>query len=179
MKECIHDSAAGFHLTRMTEWNSRTSPDDRPRLLYRWRYQQQDGIHVPATVELQYDDLKHARRFDLESCEFNVDVADAMFTVAALRLDDNQLFMDDVNRIAYVMQEGELVKLTDYASIVEPTPAQDVRYQPIAESSASSAIPEGPGQNATFRYWILGLNGLAVVAIVIVWFVLRRKKSNC
>ena len=121
LKEYIYSSDAGFNVVRFSEWRR----EDEPFLLYSWEFQRMepDAIYVPSMVDIQYAGLTKRRVLTLPECVLNEPIDPDLLTEAALELEDGDLLMDEVARVAYEWKEGEPEKLANYGEGPPKTPA--------------------------------------------------------
>jgi hypothetical protein len=154
LKEYVYSSDAGFNVVRFTEWR-----DGKPLMLYSWQFQRMDpdAIYVPSMVDIQYAALTKRRVLTLQNCVLNEPIDPDLFTEAALELDDGDLLMDEVARVAYEWKDGEPEKLADYGE----GPPKD---------------PADAGQTDSPSRMIYALLGLAVLIGVVVAFKMASKR---
>jgi hypothetical protein len=109
IKEYTHASSAGFNVIGAVTWQG-----DSPSHLYSWRYKQIDGIYVPSKVTLQYHNLQKKRVLELRDCVLNKPIPSSQFSYLALGLCDDDLIMDNIEKVAYKFKSGERMRLAGY-----------------------------------------------------------------
>jgi len=115
-KERIHRSSVGFNMVKQV-----SGPEKSPSHILQWQYKLIDDIYVPSQVIVQHDNLQALRTLELRECELNQPIPASQFSYSALGLGEDDLIMNNIEKIAYLFKSGEPVKLSAYG---EP-PAAD------------------------------------------------------
>ena len=153
----IWDSEAGFNPVSLVL--SRDVSGKQPLTIRKWQWRQFDAVYIPAKVdEALYHPksgrITYHREVKLKECAVNDPLDPQQFSYHGLGLQDDDLVMDRIENVCYVMEGRKLVKVADFND----------EYKP-------------PGQfGSSFRRWVLAGGSVVLLAVVLV--VLWRKRSK-
>ncbi|HEX4145484.1 MAG TPA: hypothetical protein VHY91_18405 [Pirellulales bacterium] len=125
IKEYIHAASVGFNLIGVV-----SGPEDAPTHHYRWQYKEIDGIYVPSKVVLEYDNLQQIRTLTLRECILNQPLPPSQFAYSALGLGEEDLILNNIEKVAYLFKSGKPVRLSAYGdppATVKPDGSQPAR----------------------------------------------------
>jgi hypothetical protein len=119
----VWDSEQGFNAVSLTA--SRDASGKELVTRRNWSWVRSGGVYVPAGVdEALYDArsgrLTYHREVKLEQSAVNEPLDPAQFTYKALGLRDDDLVMDRIENVCYVMHDGNLVKVADFGDKYKP-----------------------------------------------------------
>ncbi len=106
-------------------------PEGKLESRMEWQWKVIDGIYVPSTIkESVYHapdgGLSREQETKLKECALNQPLGPHQFDERGLGVNDGDLVLNNLERVAYIIKGGEPVKLANFGerSILRPAPAQ-------------------------------------------------------
>ncbi|QGQ24662.1 hypothetical protein F1728_19080 [Gimesia benthica] len=162
-RELIFYSAYGFNNSRLSDWSPGRKKNDEPHIIRNVRYTKVDGIFVPSEAVIQRG--TNHRTLQFGDCSLNEPIKPAWFTLDGLALADGGLYMDDIEKVAYVNKSGSLEKLADYGI------KNNSSFKNIVKAENNTNFPK-------YQFTLIAINILALLCILIGLWVRKRKTNN-
>ncbi|MDR3618041.1 MAG: sigma-70 family RNA polymerase sigma factor [Paludisphaera borealis] len=146
-------------------------PDGKIQFRIDWQWKLIDGVYLPSTIkESDYrgPDGRSSREqlTKLKECVLNQPLAPHQFDEGGLGLNDGDLILNHLERIAYIIRDGKSVKLADFGdrSVLRPAPAKP------APASAPASAPHAQSVGRIYTTASLGTDadGRPVFSVVAV-----------
>jgi RNA polymerase sigma factor (sigma-70 family) len=141
---------AGFNPVRMV--GTLDTSDGKLETKIEWQWKVTGGIYVPSTInETAYrgkgDRLSKQQRTALQGCVLNQPLGLHQFDEGGLGVSDGDLVLDHLERVAYIINGGEPVKLANFGegSILAPPAAK-----PAATTETGTTRPRRPSKGRIY-----------------------------
>ena len=169
---------AGYH--PVSKVATLDQPDGRLESRFEWKWRLIDGIYVPSTIqESVYNapggGLSKEQRTVLQVCTLNRPLDPHQFDERGLGLVNDDLILNHLERVAYIVKGGEPVKLANFGegSVLRrspPTkaPATNLPRRSFPADAAPAASPRSSGRIYTTASLGLDGRGMPIRSVVAV-----------
>ena len=144
-------------------------PDGKPQSRIDWEWNLIDGVYVPSAIkESAYrapdGRLSLEQHTKLKACVLNLPLNPHQFDEQGLGLNDGDLILNHVERVAYIIKGGKSVKLANFGdgSVLRPAPSKP------APAAAARSRPKPAGRIYTTASLGTNDSGRPIFSIVAV-----------
>lgn len=145
-------SSAGYNPVLVTV--SSDLAGEHTTSIKRWAWASVDGIFVPSAFSFYFRshpddrDYQNVLELSLRDCQLNQKLSPDQFTYRALGMKEGALVLDKIDKVVYMMENGDPVKIANFGE----------KY-----------IPPGEGWTTSKRNIAIAVNVLVIVVILLVW----------